>query len=467
MKKFIAIILLTILNGILVVNILSAQTGTLGYGSKAFMPNMMANPALTGDARMVIGLPLLSSIQVEQQSSFKLTDWLNTSGGKTYVSFDKFAPLAQQHNDINTNLGLDLASIGFRVKKDNFFSLGLQHFSSIYMSMSDDLIKLVAQGNGNNASVVLNEESAYASQFNALYLGYSRNLMNNKLKLGVRVKRLQGLSHFQTDNVNFNITTSATSIPAYAINVSGSLKAQAAGILGIATDTLLSNNLGSNVTKNLMSLGSGMGFDFGVSYQVTDKLSVSASGVNVGSITWNKDFAGKVELVGTGKFDFAGITTDLNNTSSTTSADAVERNAKDAFKMEQSKGAFTSSLPSTFYFSAGYQLSEKHQFTGVYRMQKFNTKSNSVAGLSYGFSPLKSIQLLAGVNSVNFKSVNFGGGLVWYTAGTQLHLMVDNIAGLAAVDNTNRLQIQAGLNIVLKKKAEKDQMPATVTELAK
>ena len=87
-------------------------------------------------------------------------------------------------------------------------------------------------------------------------------------------------------------------------------------------------------------------------------------------------------------------------------------------------------------------------------MQKFNTKSNSVAGLSYGFSPLKSIQLLAGVNSVNFKSVSFGGGLVWHVAGTQLHLLADNISGLAAIDNTNRLQIQAGINIVLNRKKE-------------
>ena len=462
MKKIISII-----SSLLFAGILSAQTGMLGYGSKAVMPTMMANPAMTGDARLVIGLPALSSIQVEQQSSFKLTDWLNTSNGKTYLSFDKFAPLAQQRNDINTNVGLDLFSLGFRVKQNNYFSVGAQHFSSAYLSISDDLVKLAAEGNGNNASIVLNEESAYVSQFNALYLGYSRNLLNDKLKIGVRVKRLQGLNHFQTDNVNFTIITSQTSVPAYAINVTGSLEAHAGGILGIATDTLLSNNLGSNISKNLMNMGSGMGFDFGVSYQITDKLNVSASAVNIGSISWNKDFAGKVELIGTGKFEFSGIKTDLNNSSSTSSADAVERNAKDAFEIRQSKTAFTSSLPSTYYFSAGYQLGEKHQLTGVYRMQKFNTKSNSVAGLSYGFSPLKSIQLLAGVNSVNFKSVNFGGGLVWYTAGTQLHFLVDNISGLAAVDNTNRLQIQAGLNIVLKKKAEKDQTPATTTESVK
>ena len=92
------------------VSILTAQTGMLGYGSKAAIPTLMANPALTGDARLVIGIPVLSSIQVEQKSSFKLTDWLSSSGGKTYLSFDKFAPLAQQRNDINTNAGLDLFS---------------------------------------------------------------------------------------------------------------------------------------------------------------------------------------------------------------------------------------------------------------------------------------------------------------------------------------------------------------------
>ena len=458
MKKIVSI-----LSSFLMVGILTAQTGMLGYGSKAAIPTLMANPALTGDARLVIGIPVLSSIQVEQKSSFKLTDWLSSSGGKTYLSFDKFAPLAQQRNDINTNAGVDLFSVGFRVKKNNYFSLGLQHFSSVYLSLSDDLIKLAAEGNGANASIVLNEESAYASQFNALYLGYARNLMDDKLKIGFRVKRLQGLSHFQTDNVNFTITTAQTSIPAYAISVTGSMKAQAGGILGMATDTLLNANVGDNAVKNIMNMGSGMGFDFGVSYQISDKLSVSASAVNIGSITWNKDFAGKVELVGTGKFEFSGIKTDLNNSSSSSSADDIERSAKDAFKIEQSKAAFTSSLPSMFYISAGYQLSEKHQLTGVYRMQNFNQKSSNVAGVSYAFTPVKMIQLLAGVNSVNFKSVSFGGGLVFSPGPIQLHLLVDNLSGLAAVDNTNRLQIQAGLNVVLKKKKEKEVVPVPET----
>ena len=461
MKKILSILLL-----LSTIEIISAQTGMLGYGSNASIPNQTANPALTGDARLVISIPVLSNIQVEQKASFKLSDWLASDNGKTYLSFDKFAPLAQPRNDMNTNLALDLFSVGFRVKKNNYFSLGLQHFSTGYLSISDDLIKLAAEGNANNPIIVLNEESAYVSQFNTIYLGYARSLMNDKLKIGAKLKRIQGISHFQTDNVNFNITTSSTSIPAYAISVSGSMEAMAGGVLGIATDTLLNNDVGDVFGKNITNMGSGMGFDLGVSYQVTDKISVSASTVNLGNITWNKDFAGKVAIVGTGKFEFTGVKTNLNDSgNNSNAADSLERSAKDAFKIQQSKTAFTSSLPTLFYVSAGYKLSEKHQLTGVYRMQKFNTKSSSIMGINYTFTPLSMIQLLAGVNTVNFKSISFGAGLVFSPGPIQLHILADNLTGLAAVDNTNLMQIQVGLNVVLKKK--KEATPTVGLELSK
>jgi hypothetical protein len=437
---------------------LSAQTGMLGYGSKAVIPTIMANPAMTGNVRSHIAFPIISSIQLEQKTSFKISDWILKEEGKTFISPNKFAANALARNDMNTNVGIDIFSVGFSVKDKNYFSLGYQHFSTIYASFSDDLIKFLAEGNAQNPNVNLNEESIYINQFNAAYLGYARSLMDDKLNIGLRVKMLQGFGNFQTNNVNFSITTDANASPAYAVNVAGSMQAQAGGLFGVLMDTTLNNNTAQTVMDNLTSMGKGVGFDFGASYKVTDKLTLSASAINVGNITWKKDFTQKMDFVGTGKFEFSGIKTSLNSGTNGNTADSVEQKFKDAFKVQRSKGEYASALPTMIYASASYNINAKNQASAVFRTQSFNGKSNNVLGVNYAYSPLKAIQLLAGANMANFKSLSFGAGMVANLGTIQLHVLADNISGLMAVDNTNRLQIQAGINVVLKKK---DATPAT------
>lgn len=447
MKNILSIIII-----FFIVGTTTAQTGVLGYGSNAAIPSQMSNPAFTTDARIVVSIPIVSSIMIEQNNSFKFTDWLNTEGGKTYLSFNKFAPLAQDNNYFNTNLGIDLFNVGLRIKEKNYFSIGAQTFSSNYGSFSKDLIKLIAEGNATNNSITLNKESVYHTVFSDIFFGYSRSLMDDKLKIGAKLKIIKGQSHLQTDNVNFTLTTDPNSNPAYAINLTGSMQVQAAGIMGILTDTLLSPNSDNLIRDNFTSLGSGTGFDLGASYQVTPKLTLSASAINIGNITWKKEYATKLAIVGSGKFVYSGIKVNINESGNSNAADSIERVARDAFKIGQTKGEFTSALPTLIYFQAGYKLSEKHQISAVFRTQSINKKSNNLLGLSYAFTPSKLIQLLGGVTLLDMKNPSLGAGIVFSPGPIQLHILADNVSGLTGIDNTNRMQIQMGLNVVIKNK---------------
>ena len=70
-------------------------------------------------------------------------------------------------------------------------------------------------------------------------------------------------------------------------------------------------------------------------------------------------------------------------------------------------------------------------------------------GDTYRLQLLKSLQLSAGVSLPSNAAMTFGGGFVWSPGPVQLYWMTDNISG---VDNVNRIHMQAGLNIVLRKK---------------
>jgi Family of unknown function (DUF5723) len=447
MKNIIAIICI-----FFVTNAVFSQTGVIGYGSNAAIPTQMSNPALSPNVRFVVSVPFMSSVMIEQNNSFKLTDWLSTEGGKTYLSFDKFLTLSQETNSFNTNFGADLFNIGFRVKDKNFFSIGAQTFSSNYGSFSKDLIKLVAEGNANHSTITLNKESVYHTFFSDLFFGYSRSLIDNKLKIGAKLKIIKGQSHFQTDNLNFTLTTDPNSNPAYAINVTGSMQAQAGGIVGILTDTLLSPNSNDMIKKNFMGMGTGTGFDLGASYQVTPKLTLSASAINIGNITWKKEYATKLAITGSGKFNFTGIKVNINDGENGNAADSVQQAAKDAFKISQTKGEFSSALPTLIYFQAGYKFSDKHQLSAVFRTQSINKKSNNLLGLSYAFTPNRLLQLLGGVTLLDMKNPSLGAGIVFSPGPFQIHVLADNVSGLSGIDNTNRMQIQMGLNVVIKNK---------------
>jgi hypothetical protein len=437
-------------------NMLVAQTGLMGYGSKAVVPSMSANPAMTTDARFVFALPFVSSFQMEATTSFKLAEsMVKNSAGKTVFDVSKFAAAAKDQNTATMNLGLDIFSVGFRTKSNYFISAGMQHFSTFKGTCSDDLLKLIADGNAGKPLVSLDKESIYINQFNAIYGGVSRSFLAERLTIGARLKMYQGIGNLQSDNTSLTIKTDANSNPAYALSVKGGLQAEGAGIYGMLLDSNLRKDFATNARSNLSGMGRGFGLDFGANFKINDKISISASAVNLGSITWKQDFARFVKVSGTGSFGFGGIKRQLGVEGQPTvghDIDSVQANFEKAFSLNTSKVEYSRALPSIIAAAVSYSISEKHQVIAMLRSQSLNGTRVNLMGLKYQFTPMRSLQLMGGLSLVTDAPVSFGAGMVWSPGPFQLHLLADNIAGLSALDNNNYMQIQAGLNIVLKKR---------------
>ncbi|MDZ7879571.1 MAG: DUF5723 family protein [Saprospiraceae bacterium] len=437
-------------------NTLVAQTGLMGYGSKAVVPSMSANPALITDERLVIALPLVSSFQMEATTSFKLAEaMVKNAAGKTVFDVSKFAAASKDQNSASMNLGLDIFSVGFRVKSTNFVSFGVQHFSTFRGTASDDLLKLIAEGNAGKPVVSLDKESIYINQFNAFYAGWSRTFLNEKLTLATRLKMYQGIGNMQSDNASLTIKTDANSNPAYAISMTGSLQAEGAGIYGIALDSNLRKDFATNVRSNLFGMGRGFGIDIGANFKINDKITLSASAVNLGSITWKQDFARLVKVSGTGNFSFGGLKRQIGAEGQPTvghDIDSIQSNFEKAFTLNTSKAEYSRALPSIIAAAVSYSVNDKHQVIALLRSQALNGTRVNLMGLKYQFTPMRSLQLMGGVSLMTDAPVSFGAGMVWSPGPFQLHFLADNIAAWSALDNNNYMQLQMGLNIVLKKK---------------
>jgi hypothetical protein len=444
----------------LIINQLAAQSGALGYGSQSYISANSSNPALGGkDVRFVFGL---GNFNLDATTSFTLNDLLTKSGTKSVLNLGTFASKLAATNNFGMDITSDLAHIGFNLK-GFYVSAGVQAASNSQATFSNTAIKLIAEGNLKNPNAMLTGESIYSQSFISTYLGLSRSFMNDKLSVGFRLKQISGIGHIETTKLDYTITTSANSYPQYAMNIKSDVNIQAGGIFATVLDALGDSakraSLMNNITSNAVT-GSGFGFDLGVSYKVNDKISVSASALNLGSISWKQENGVVAKSQGNGTFDWKGISYRVGASDNAAfNSDSVVKLAKNALVPGTTKTAYSSSLPSAFYLGASYQLSQKQQIAVVYRTQTAGQVTNTLLGASYRFQLLKSLQLSAGVSLPSNTAMTFGGGFVWSPGPVQMYLMTDN---LSSADNAHRMHFQAGLNIVLRKKksAVVPEMPA-------
>ncbi|MEN9612529.1 MAG: hypothetical protein RLZZ628_3343 [Bacteroidota bacterium] len=437
----------------LIINQLAAQSGALGYGSQSFISSNSSNPAVGGsDVQFVLGLP--TNVNLDVTNSFKLSDMLTKTATNTVLNLNSFANNLSASNHFGMNLSMDLLHIGFHVA-GMYVSVGSQFFSNTQASFSNSAIKLLAEGNVSNPNVALTGESIYHQSFAANYIGASRSFLDDKLSVGVRLKQLMGVGDLETKKLNYTVKTDATSNPMYALQIKSDIEIQGGGIFATVLDAMGDSakraKLATDVTANPLT-GSGFGVDLGATYKINDKITVSASAINLGSISWKQENAVTAKGTGNGTFDWAGYNYKIGGTNAKLNTDSITTLAKNALVPGTTHTAYSSSLPTAFYLGASYQLTSKQQVAAMYRTQTTGQVTNTLLGLNYRLQVLKSLQLSAGVSLPSNASMTVGGGLVWSPGPVQLYLMTDNIA--TNVDNTNRIHLQAGLNIVLRKKKD-------------
>lgn len=162
----------------------------------------------------------------------------------------------------------------------------------------------------------------------------------SELAVGVGIKYLQGLGYAATDHYNAYIDVQGNT---YIDSQTGQPYFDATTIVGefdylqyIAIDTV--NDIPQPV-------GSGVGFDLGVSAFVFDAVRVGASVTDIGSITWDKYTKA---IVGTSSF----VTTNPTDT-------AEQNKIANAFKGEtKDTSAFSYSLPTAFHLGAEMRVDE-------------------------------------------------------------------------------------------------------------
>ncbi|MFK7772323.1 MAG: DUF5723 family protein [Saprospiraceae bacterium] len=398
------------------------------------------NPAYISDAKFVIGLPSPHLNYYNNTGDFSslIVDYLNDEQGIKLG--DALASLPTTDNIFRGVLEIETLSIGYRLGR---VQLGFSHLqkADLYFKFPKTLAQLFIEGNGQFVGEKIN--LAHDIHLNAYHeFGLSGAIKLNKLNVGVRAKFLSGIANAATEKGDVSLFTDddvyqLTLDRDYILNTSGIANLEERDDFDLSLKTADFNNL---FTKN-----TGFAFDLGVTYEVNEKLNLSASILDLGKINWKKNvtnYINKGETTYDG-FDFAQFV-ENDSVSFESALDTIEN----TFSFSEESESYSTNLPLKIYLSGTYQLNEKIQVGGLFYYENYRGEHFPVLGLSANTKFKKIFNVGATYSARKNSFFNLGLNFAIKYKAFQLFAAADNIVGAFQPYKSSNVNFRTGLNLL-------------------
>ena len=455
--------------------------------------NHLINPAFRPSNSVYIGLPLISSINLNMNNNFvNFSDLLQKDQSKNLIVSvlhpdydpDTFLAKIREKNSIEQEFTIQTLGVGFSVGKDSYIFLDINERIDGNIVLPKDLFRLALKGNSDfvGRKIDLSSLRGEMSYYREVGLGFSRNF-TDKLRVGIKGKLLFGLANASIDNKSLGISVNED----YSHTLDANLTVNMSGPIHVNMDSnnnITSIALDDNKFKTASgvrdfftdSKNIGFGMDIGASYDLNDRIVLSASVTNLGFINWKKDVT---NLKADNKFKFSGLNLlDVINGTKTIdelAADMLD-SLKNAFVVSNTKTAYTTFLP--FGVSVGGSFSVTKKLTlGLLSYsrvigQQIRESLTFSANLTIGNEFSASLSYTA----ENHRYDNLGAGIAFRTGVTQFYLLSDRVpvtwtrikdnnSNVIIPSNWNTVNIRFGMNIVIGNRVrEKNDKPMVMVE---
>ena len=427
--------------------------GLTSYFMDIVPQSSRTNPGLMPKAKFHLGLPIISNVGLSfVNNGFVFSDLFARQGGGK-IDMDYMLPGLKDNNYLSFSTDIDFLSFGFKVKAKNYFSFNLTNRMAFNFDYSKDFMTFLAQGTvpflGENLS--MQGTGFRFSAYNEYAFGYTREF-NDKLTAGAKMKLLQGIAVLNSETADITIETSSD----YSqISASSTIGVKMAGL------AILTDSNASSPAAGLTSFANmGFALDLGGTYKLNDKITVSASAVDLGFIHWTTDarryYNNKAEFSWDGLDAYKFLSdTAASKDYATNLADSL----KNIFGLKRSDNAFNSNLVGNLYMGAQYNFNKWFNAGAVLHGQIYEgrlypsftvvggTKLGSVFHFNLSYSVL------------NRSYTNIGAALALNLGPIQIYAAGDNVLGFTQLDYAKTLNGRLGINIMTgyTKKRTKDE----------
>lgn len=420
------------------------------------------NPALKPAYKFSIGLPGSSVFAQYGNNGFTYNDFIAKENNVLTADLDKLYGSLKDKNYVNANTQVDLFRVSFKAGARLYFTFNASAKSYNRLMLPKDFTGVFIEGtapyaNGTASMSPKLESTSYAEiGWGAAYT------VNKKLTVGAKVKMLKGVASATTQRAKFDLAfTDAT------ITATGDLDVRTSGIHNFDDDDYEISDNWNDYTKN-----NGFAFDLGATYKVMDRLTVGASLIDIGGITWKNDLYGYQLDPSRAKYTFEGI--DLNqllNGDNGDYFDSISDSLEQNFKVTEGRiGRYRTPLPAKIYLSGAYELRRYFTVGALLFAEKYKGRfvPGFTASLNKEFGKWLGASLSYTMTNNSFN--NIGAGLSLNLAPVQFYVVGDNLlrAPIALmkdsnlnsfVNNMNYFNVRAGINFVFGRDKVQEKQP--------
>ena len=318
------------------------------------------NPAMMTDQKFVFSFPSFSTTIGNSVVAYNDLITVNAQG-KNVLNGDHFVSLLSDNNDIWANADIETLNFSFGGNLWRVF-VGHSIRSNALFSFPKTLAQVALQGNAQ----FIGQEVNIAPQFQAqTYSEWSVGaaIKLTKLTVGGRLKLLGGIGDISVANSKASIYTEDNSI--YELTVDSDYEINSAGLIDIqGLDDISSDAeldiLDASVKDFIFGGNTGLAIDLGATLQVTEKLSLGASIVDMGFINWKKNSKSHTSK---GTYTYKGIDLlDIIEHDSETFENIADT-LVDIFDFTSADKNYRTTTPARIYLNGSYAFSELFQVT--------------------------------------------------------------------------------------------------------
>lgn len=428
---------------------LNAQQELQLHQQNGLFHSISTNPAFfPKDKKIAIGLPSFG-LDAAHSGDITYNDILSKQGDRTILNLGNAIAKLEPENEVHYDQRFETVSLGLRLPRNWFVQAGHAVRLTATVNYPRSLAELF--WNGNAPYIGQYQQVGFSTttfDWNELSLGIGKQL-GKHLTLAARAKYLSGISSLKTDDDHKQLSV-FTSPDIYQITVITDYAFHSSRTISAIDTAGLGFDLVRNQFKSGFSDNTGWAFDLGARLELGERLTLSASVLDLGgSINWKENTN---YFQSSGIFNYEGIeipgTDIINGTTDSLDFAAALDSLNDVLQFYKSATTFTSDLPTRFYLGGSFKLTERWTLGAVVHHQKSERRSATSVGVNAQWEPFRWLSVGA-MYSVNDQSAaNLGLSLVLKPGPVQVYILSDNALNAVTPYGSSAVNFRVGGAVV-------------------
>jgi len=418
-----------------------AQNGYILFGFRDVQQSTYLNPAFTSGATTVVGIPLLSNFSTGLVTSTGgLSNFFSKEAGSGSFLLDlsKAINNGLPEDKVTNFTDLDILFAGFKAGS-TFITLGIRQHLFVRAILDRDLLNLLWNSDSGFDGQFFDMSSTAFNEYHLMdyHVGISVPV-GTRLRVGVRLHLLQGLSDISTENNNISMKTLRDSNGDLEIHARTSFLVNTSGF---------PDSTGFDLGKYLSNFSNlGFSVDLGADFQVNKQIWISASILNWGKVYYssntNSYYPENDSVI------FNGDIFDLKDNDDP--LESLNDTLQKLFKINEEARDYDMKLPFRFIVSGEYYTKDmRNDFSLLFSGQFFKNYFRPAVSVAYTRFVSGHFSVKANYTWIKDAPVNFGLAMAVNFHPFQFYLYSDNVPGLFQWDQQKYVQLGFGLNIRL------------------